>query len=289
MTVQVAAATYPTIGAPPKRSAELLSLADVQQPGPGSGWLDGQGLFESYNCLDTGVVLGNTCGPVAQSKFTGAVNPTWVDGLKFAAYGAVVCKMIDGSNLEGGISAAFDAAESRLVERALMENFLTANAAGSGLPGAWAAAPDITPTPGTAVDPTVGLGLLESHMGENYAGKGIIHTPRVVATVLNAGGALDWEGDTLVTGLKTPVAAGAGYDLPNSGPAGPGTPATGGNRWMFATGQVLLVPIHKETRSEFQQYAGTTGLQPNDVAGITEAVYMLAVDCYKAAVLVKAY
>jgi hypothetical protein len=288
MTVtQVHSLAYPQAPAAPPLKGSLLDLLDIQLEGK-AAWFDGQGMFVSYNCLDTGIVLGNTCGATAGSKFSAAANPIWQDGLKFASFGVVKCKLEDASALEAGVQGAFLAAESRGLEEAFIRELVVANPVGSGKPGAWAAATDITPTPGTAVSMAAGIGLLESHMGQNYAGEGIIHLPRIVASQVGTTGGLEWDGDKLFTDLKTPVAAGAGYDLPNTGPAGT-APAAATDRWIYATGKMLLIRQRIPTVSTLHRDAAITGVDPNDVVALSEAVYILAVDCYKAAVLVKAY
>lgn len=269
------------VGYPAAPTAEPLdgTLLSIVTPTSGvEGLGDGAGLFDTFNCIDTGVNPGVICGPVSTSKFADAESPIWVNGLAFAAYGVTVCKLVEPGYLADGVTAAFTAAESRVVEQALMEDVFTAS------PGRWAAALDITPPVG-AVDPVTGVGLLESHMARNYAGKGILHVPRVVATIAASKGAMELDGRVLKTSLNTPVAAGGGYDLPNSGPTG--AEAAAGEKWIYATGQVLLLRKTLETREQLHRGPAGRGLDPNDMIALAEASYIVAVDCYKAAVRVK--
>lgn len=270
--------SYPTAPVAEPLDGTLLSIVTPQEGTANLG--DGSGLFETFNCLETGIVPGNICGPVSGSKFDDADGPTWIDGFAFAAYGVAVCKLVDPATLRDGTERAFTAAESRVVEQALMEDVFAAN------PGHWAAAEDLTPTAG-AVDPVVGQGILESHASRYYAGKGVLHMPRVVATMLLQQGALEMEGARLETGLGTPTAAGAGYDLPNLGPDG--TEPAEGEKWVYATGQVLLLRKRLPTREVFNQNVNAGGIEPNDSLVLAESAYIVSVDCYKSAVRVKIY
>jgi len=208
-----------------------------------------------------------------------------------------VCKLASEDEVKAGVDLAYDAAESRVVERGLIA--LMEENDGSVLPGEWDGAVDITPSgavAGGGVDPHVGLALLESHMGVNYAGKGIIHGTRSVATMLAHLGAVEFEGSTLQTKLRTPFAAGAGYDLPNVGPDGVDAPE--GSKWMYATGKVVIKRLRLPSHAVLNVYGQSAdnlgpnyvpGLEPNDMVGLAEGVYLVVVDCYKAAVLVKLY
>jgi len=92
---------------------------------------------------------------------------------------------------------------------------------------------DVTPTPGTAVKVRYGLGLLEEALGNASIGaKGVIHTPRVVGSILN----LDKDGKKLVSPLGNSVVSGVGYS--KKGPDG--TDAGAGKAWMYATGPVSV-------------------------------------------------
>lgn len=288
-------AEYPTAPQPEPIEGTLLNIVTPIESENGRGRIPGGiGLFPSFNCLDTGFALGALCGPTDGSKFDEAVNPVWQDGLGFGAYGAVLCKLEDPAVLREGVERSYSRAESRIVEAAIMEGLFAAQAATSDL-GGWAAAEDITPTPGTAVDAVVGLGLLESHMGRHYAGKGILHMPRLVATVLDQRGALKMESSVLYTGLRTQVAAGPGYDLPNLGPDGdePGA----GEKWIYGTGAVSITRQKLPTREFFNIFSQNddelpnyiSGLDPNDQGALAESLYLVSIDCYKAAVLVSAY
>lgn len=243
----------------------------------------GIGLFPSYGCIETGTRLGGLCGPTEDEKYAAAQSPVWQDGLGFGAYGMVVCKLVDPAELQAGVERAYTFAESRIVEAAIMEGLFTEQTA-SGAQGGWDAPVDITPTIGTAVDPSLGLGLLESHMAANYAGQGIVHMPRVIATLLSHRSLLELNGTQLETTLGTPVAAGGGYDLPNTGPDGDEAPD--GEKWIYGTGWVSIVRQKLEIQDFFQIFGGTDDIDPNTFGSLTESLYLVSIDCYKAAVLV---
>jgi hypothetical protein len=289
-------AEYPTAPQPDPIEGTLLNIVTPVETSDGRRRIPGGiGLFPSFNCLDTGFELGALCGPTDGSKFDEAVNPVWQDGLGFGAYGAVICKLADPAVLREGVERSYSRAESRIVEAAIMAGLFVEQTATSTL-GGWDAAVDITPTPGTAVDPVVGLGLLESHMAVNYAGKGLLHMPRLVATLLDQRGALKMESSVLYTGLRTPVAAGGGYDLPNTGPDG--GEGDEGEKWIYATGAVSITRQKMDVREFFNIFSQQaddqepnyiSGLDPNDQGALTESLYLVSIDCYKAAVLVTAY
>ena len=100
---------------------------------------------------------------------------------------------------------------------------------------AHSSAVDVTPTPGTAVKPRYGLALLESALGNATIGSaGVIHAPRVAASVLAP--SLCKDGDGLKTDLGNGLVAGTGYT--RRGPNG--VLATGNLVWLYATGPVTV-------------------------------------------------
>lgn len=95
------------------------------------------------------------------------------------------------------------------------------------------AAFDVTPTEGTAVKVRYGQALLEEALGEATLGsRGVIHAPKLIASVLQASD----QGGALVTNLGTKVVAGSGYS--HIGPDGVLAPT--GSAWMYATGPVTV-------------------------------------------------
>jgi hypothetical protein len=260
--------TYPSAPTLTKRNGTLLDAATVVDSG--TSWLsDNEALFESFNCMDFGS-SAVWCGPNAK---TFSNSPGWSPGFRFAAYGGVTCRSVgfDQSSAESGTRAAFEVGESTAVERALMKTRFVA------LAGKWAVPTDITPA-GGAVSVQAGIGLLEGYAGTKYAGAPTLHLPRVVVPMLNGTNSLSLEGGTLVTQLGSKVAAGAGYDFPNTGPTG--AAAAAGERWLYATGEVLILRDDLVVQQELNR-------STNDVVVLAERMYFAVVDCFTAAVKVK--
>jgi hypothetical protein len=134
---------------------------------------------------------------------------------------------------------------------------------------------------GTAADPVDALALLEDYLGQTFGGQGVIHMSRYLATHLITNGTITPQGDRLMTGLGTLVAAGGGYTA-NTGPDG--TDAAAGSYWMYATGPVSI------RRSEVFVNPDTVGAAlnrtTNDVLVLAERTYVVDWACAHGAVLV---
>ena len=162
----------------------------------------------------------------------------------FVVYKSITCSTIGFDNaaledLARRAEAVLDATLSAGVEKAL-----AAGVDGSSNPFfADANVVDVTPTPGTAVSPRVGVSALEEAIGGTCR-RGLLHlTPAVVAGLP----APLREGATLATANGTPIASGMGYqDVTVSG-----EPDTTED-WVFATGgvQVYLGPVRMTTPKE---------------------------------------
>jgi hypothetical protein len=129
----------------------------------------------------------------------------------------------------------------------------------------------------TAVSLVNGIAILEGYAADVYGGVPIIHMPRSVATRALAADALDVDLNYIVsTKQGALVANGGGYSL-NLGPDG--SPAPAGQAWLYVTGMVTL------TRGPVQAHRVLDTTNDNQVA-LAERVYVPAVDCFTAAVLV---
>lgn len=221
---------------------------------------------------------GTTAPPTVNSAVTVVTKtpsaPSWQDGIRFAVYGLLNCKPLgtwtgDDTD-EAALRAVFEANESVGVERALMQQRFIVNGT------VWAAAPDVTPTPGTAVKPTVALALLEGHAASRYAGVPTIHASRGLASMLAHLGAVEKSGDGFVTKMGSKLVAGGGYDSPSNGPTGAAPSA--GNLWMYASGEVTVARSELIV-AEAMDYAA------NVLNTLIEREYVATVDCYTAAVL----
>lgn len=269
----VETARYPIAPTPTKRRGTLLDTID--RIGDSMSWLDGAALFESWNCMRFD---GSAAFCAANTKDFDQTSG-WVDGYRFAAYGGARCKTVglDREGMRAGLRAAFELGESAAVERSLMSIRFAAHDATATIPGEWPAPTNLTPA-GGAVSPAVGISLLEEYAGSVYTGAPVLHVPVSVASqVLGVDGAA-FEGDTLRTKFGSKMAAGAGYSYPNLGPTG--AAAAAGERWLYATGEVALLrnaePVIKDA----------VDMAQNEVIALVERGYIVAVDCFVAAIAV---
>lgn len=250
------------------------TVLDAATVGGAFPWIDGLNLFDSYHCL-TFRESAALCEANAKTLDQAA---GWQSGLVFSVYGGVACKSIglDQARMKAEVAKAFEMGEHVGIEQALMEQRFVANIDTVPDPDVtiWEAPEDITPASG-AVSPKVGAGLLEGHAASSYVGAPTLHMPRSVASILIGESHLEFSGSTLRTKLGSKVAAGGGYDVDNSGPTG--APAAAGERWLYATGEVLVNKselIHKDVFDQVN----------NDVVVMAERSYLVTVDCYTAAI-----
>ena len=265
------AVEYPIAPTVTKRKGTLLDAAtEVGQ----FTWHDGRDLFESANCLQFNQ-RSEFCAPNAKD-FDQSLN--WVDGFRFAAYGGVTCKAIgmDMAEQKAAVAKAFATGESAAVEAALMEiRFAESTGADPQFPGTWAAPADITPS-GGAVTPKVGIALLEEYAGNLYTGAPTLHVPISIASLILGVDGAAFEGNILRTKFGSKMAAGAGYSA-NLGPTGvAGDP---GERWLYATGEVVY---SRSADLSVQSMDYST----NEVFAMAERAYLVAVDCFTAAIRV---
>lgn len=253
----------------------LLDHADIVE---GIDYLQDRGLVDSFNCLDMATPT-TLCPDLPGTK--DFQPPVWLDGITFAVYGGLTCKPFGFSEATGlaEVERVFRLRESIGVERALMETRFIAGPdddPGAGVDLRWEAPTDLTPA-GGAVEPEVGLAILEGHAGANYAGVPTLHIPRTIGSLLFSDDALVSEGGKAYSKIGSKAALGSGYEYPNNGPAG--TAPAAGELWMFATGEVLVArgALTSETAMD------TTN---NDIYALAERPYVAAIDCYASAVRV---
>jgi hypothetical protein len=258
-------------------SGGVLDHADIVEnlsgPVPPSGAF---GL--SFNCLETAVPTA-LCPEVTEPKdFNG---PGTIDGFDFAVYGGLSCKGF-GFDEETGlqeIERVFALKESRGVERALMETRFTLGPdddPGAGVVNRWPAATDITPA-GGAVPAKVGLALLEGFAAAQYSGQPTLHIPYSVGSLLAGDQIVVAEGGKFYTRLGAKAAVGPGYEFPNNDPAG--DEADAGTRWLYASGEVMVA------RSALRSFA-LPDQYTNDIYALAERRYIVAIDCFAAAIQV---
>lgn len=267
-------ATYPTAPTVTPLKGTLLDAATVTND---FAWLDGDDLFASYNCMKF-QAEADFCAPNTKD-FDNEI--AWQNGFRFAAYGGVLCKAVGLNQPEAlaNVRRVFEAGESTAVERALMaQRFIEGpdRDAGAGVDLAWEEPVDITPA-GGAVKPAVGLSLLEGFAANEYVGAPTLHVPVTIASLILGVDGAEFEGQTLRTKMGSKIAAGVGYDFPNTGPDG--TEASAGEKWLYATGEVVIGrgPLDVRQNVDFSN---------NDVYMLAERPYIAVVDCFAAAVRV---
>jgi hypothetical protein len=267
----VQTATYPVAPTTTKRRSTLLDVASVR---PGIAWLDGNDLFETFNCMRFDASDAAYCN--VNDLDLDTQGPTWIDGFRFVAYGAVTCKAVgtDITRMRSEAERVFGVGESFAVETALRTTRFVEEGSGTPL---WEAPPDLTPTPGTAVSPEVGVALLEAEAATLYAGVPTLHVPVTIGSLLAQRQSLVEAGGMLTTRLGSKVAVGAGYE-DSTGPDG--TDAAAGTKWLYATGEVLI--LQGETIVPDVPVNLT-----NDAIAMVQRPYVAAIDCFAAAVLVE--
>lgn len=245
--------------------SSLLDHADVVD---GVSWQRPTGLGLSFNCMDTNVPTA-LCPAPTEPKVWGA--PGVIDGFEFAVYGGVACKPFGFTEEQGHseIDRVFRLKESRGIERALMETRFIANG------DLWDAASDITPASG-AVSPKMALAMLEGFAASEYAGVPTVHVPVILGSLL-LDGAIEMQAGKAYSNLGSKIAVGAGYDYSNSGPDG--TPAAPGERWAYATGEVMIARGEVDTKV-------LRNTSTNDIVALAERRYIVAIDCFAVAIRV---
>lgn len=260
--VSIVAPTYPVAPTITPRIAGLLSVATVTD---NFTWLDGNDLYDSYNCMQFGAepVFCNT------NDKTFDQTAGWTDGALFGAYGGVICKAIglDQPRMLSESERVFGAGESTAVERGLMKYRFAESE------DHWDAATSING--GTSVCPAAGLAMLEAYAASIYVGVPTLHLPLAIASLLLVNNAVVRADGGLRTQLGSKVVAGAGYDFPNLSPTG--TAASAGEKWIYATGEVSVIRGPLTSRQEMNY-------STNEVLVLEERPYIVAVDCFSAGI-----
>jgi hypothetical protein len=203
-----------------------------------------------------------------------------IEGDPFTLYQLFTCRPV-GVDLEARARSALRLGEQRGVEAAVAER----------LPLALGAV-DLTPTPGTAVHPVTGLGILEKFAGAQYGGVPTIHVPRDAGAGLFAYGATlrSSNGARMETGQGALVASGGGYSTLAGPPTDVEDPETvqaagDGEAWLYVTGQVV---VRRAPNSEVIPLTmnRAPGVATNDAMVLTTRSYVATWECVTGAVLV---
>lgn len=201
-----------------------------------------------------------------------------VDGAPFTLYHLFRCSPvgITPDEFQERARAALRLGEQRALERVT----------GSRLPMADGAV-DLTPTPGTAVSPAVGLAILEAFAAANYGGVPVIHTPRDVGSLLGSRGSVLRAGTRLESVQGAIIASGGGYDRLVGPPTVVGDPDTvvpagDGEAWVYVTGTVV---VRRGATIEVGPVMSRTPAT-NVASALTERPAIVTWECITAAVLV---
>lgn len=273
LIIKETAATRPTPDSLTSSVLDHATIVDIPDS-DGFGLRNNEGLWPSYNCLDTLVPTPMCPDPTALKTFDLA---PWIPAFEFAVYGGVKCKApgLDVADMKSELERVFTENEGKGVEEALLLNRFVAT--DSDAPIQWDAPVDLTP--GTAIDLRVALALLEGYARRTYAGVPTIHMPAAVASLLNE--RIIYTNGKAFTRLGSKVAIGGGYDLE--------TPT--GTWDLYATGEVY---VERSSIGSVSTYvlpgdgnspdSDGTGNADNEVLALTERMYRVAVDCFVAKV-----
>jgi hypothetical protein len=141
-------------------------------------------------------------------------------------------------------------------------------------------AEDQTPAAG-AVSIAQGVGALESWLGTEYGGTGLIHAPAGVAALLGCCNIVHLDGECARTLMGNGVILGAGYAV-NLGPPDC-MPADPGEAWLYATSPIRI------RREAPVTVPGTDGesveIRTNDRRALAETTFVPEIACCRAAAI----
>lgn len=243
------------------------------------GIRNNEGLWPSYNCLDTLVPWAHGCEDQEANAAKVFTSVGWVPGFEFAVYGGAQCNAVglDKDDQKSEVKRVFERNEGRGVEQALRLNRFVATDPGADVE--WDAPDDL----GTAPSLVAAIGMLEGYAATQYAGVPTLHLPRAVITMAFGSGALVEKDGKFFTKAGSKVAAGGGYD--------DDTAPISGTMAFYATGEVY---VEQSELLDVQSYVlpgdgsgtgdGQNGLTHNTVISLTERMYRVGIDCFAAKV-----
>lgn len=261
-------------------TSSVLDHATVIQNADEFGLRNDAGLWPSYNCLDTLVPTSICPDPVGVKTFGFA---TWQPSFTFALHGGVQCKAVglDQVDQKAEISRVFELNEGKGIEQALLLNRFVATGSGDedilGQPAVWDAPDDLTPV--AAVPLTVALALLEGYAARVYAGVPTIHMPRAAASLLAE--RIIWKNGKAFTLAGSKVAIGGGYDDEAMLASGVWDLYATGEVYVERSAEVLVQSIVLPGDGSGIG-SGENGFADNDVLGLAERAFRVAVDCFVA-------
>lgn len=287
MSVSMTAPRYVTRPSVTPVTSTLLDHVDAKTVDH-FGLMNNNGLWPSYNCMDTLIPTPMCPDPLIEEGGEPKVfvNGAWVPAYDFAVYGGVQCYNVglDEADMRAEVKRVFEANMSKGVEQSLLWNRFVAT--DSDAPVAWDGPRDLTP--GTDIGLVVALGMLEGDAAREYAGLPTIHMPRAAATVLESNGLIVWEGNKAFTKNGSKVVMGGGYDDEDMLASG---------EWdMYATGEVYVemseqIDVHAYVIPGDGNGVGSdeTGLADNTQIALAERMFRVAIDCYLTKITGKAF
>lgn len=258
------------------------NLRDVPD-GEGFGYVNENGLWVSYNSLETLTPTAMCPEPTLSETggFKTFQSAGYIPSLSFAVYGAVQCNTVglDRADMESELARVFALNEGKGIEQALLGNRFVAQALDPSNPlaGSWDAAVDITPA--DAVSLRVALGLLEGYAAVVYAGTPTIHMSRAAASILGAD-VIVFDGDLAFTRLGSKVAMGGGYDEIN--PDGKIDLYATGEVYVERSSEVVVKDLMTMPNDGSGLGSDENGLAPNTAIALVERMFRVAVDGFVA-------
>ena len=264
---------------PDPLKSSVMDHATVGPDVASFGLRNNEGLWPSYNCLDTLVPTPICPDPLLAESggFKQFATIGWMPAFEFAVYGAVQCSPVglDMTDQKSEVERVFSLNEGKGVEQGLLLNRFVAT--GSGDPVQWDAPVDLS---AAGMSLLGALAALEGYAAATYAGVPTIHMPRAAALMLSGLGAITWTNGIATTKTGAMVAAGGGYDS---------TAVPTGSYDLYATGEVY---VERSEGVNIQTYvlpgdgsgvgSGENGLADNTVISLAERMYRVAVDCFVA-------
>ena len=239
-------------------------------PGPGTPWVvtfAGKWAAENVPQMTaTGSFTGGTAPAIAVTTTTPGVRTPKINtapaGSKtadpFSVYVIRECRTVgEMARSQAAALKMLTLNEERAVEKELWARII-------------AAAPTNL-TPAAPPTPEIGLALLEEGIGDNFAGRPVIHVSPNLGSILATRGAIEGRGNTMYTKIGSKVVIGAGYPRTGVG----GAPAAG-TEWMHATGSLL---IDRSTSPTLQGPYVVQAPLDNTQVVLAERTYVAGFDC----------